>query len=117
MSVSAYKKTIKETESPRKIEQRIFSRITGELEKIQENTDILQPEVKSALWENQRLWMTLRADIVLPDNGLPPALRAQLISIGIWVDNHTQKVLRGEGKVEDLVEVNKSIIKGLKGER
>jgi flagellar protein FlaF len=116
MSVAAYKKTIKETESPRNIEKRVFSKITSNLEKLSdEPDDILKDETKSALWENQRLWMALRADLVLPENSLPPQLRAQLLSLGIWVDNHTQKVLQGKAKIADLVEVNKNIISGLEG--
>lgn len=116
MSVSAYKKTIKETESPRNIEKRVFSRVTGNLEKLEDNPDnYLKAEYKAALWENQKLWMALRSDLVLPENSLPPNLKAQLISIGIWVDNHTQKILRGQGRIVDLVNVNKSIIHGLEG--
>mgnify|MGYP001037783056 CR=1 FL=1 len=116
MSVSAYKKTIKETESPKSIEKRIFSRITGQLEKLEDTPDnVLKPEYKDALWENQKLWMALRADLVLPENSLPPQLKAQLISLGIWVDNHTQKILRGQAKIQDLISVNRNIIAGLEG--
>lgn len=116
MSVSAYKKTIKETESPRNIEKRVFSRITGQLENLEDNPEkVLNQEYKDALWENQKLWMALRSDLVLPENSLPPQLKAQLISLGIWVDNHTQKVLKGQGKIQDLISVNKNIIAGLEG--
>ena len=114
MSVSAYRKTIKETETPRKIEQRVFSKITGDLERIPHNDKgLYTDEQKNALWENQRLWMALRSDLVLPDNNLPTELRAQLISLGMWVDNHTVKVLKGEALISDLVEINRSIIGGL----
>lgn len=116
MSVSAYKKTIKETESPRNIEKRVFTRVTLDLESLNDTPEnALNEETKNALWANQKLWMTLRSDLVLPENSLPAGLKAQLISLGIWVDNHTQKVLQGNAKISDLIEINRSIISGLEG--
>lgn len=116
MSVAAYKQTIKETESPRRIEMRIFSRITGALEKyVGVSADNFDNGAKTALWDNQRLWIALRADLVLPENQLPPVLRAQLISLGMWVDKQTTKVLKGEAGIETLIEINKNIISGLAG--
>ena len=66
-----------------------------------------------ALNWNRRLWMTLQLDLANDTNRLPEALRAQLISVAIWVDRHTSLVLRGDGEVEPLISVNRTIMEGL----
>lgn len=125
MSVSAYKKTMRETETPRSIERRIFSRITAELSKNVTAFDeaesetarrlILTGSLQPALVENTRLWNALRADLGHPDNQLPDELRAQLISLALFVDRQTTAVLGGTGKLAALVAINKAIIEGLAG--
>jgi flagellar protein FlaF len=38
-----------------------------------------------ALHFTRRLWTTFITELAAPDNGLPQELRANLISIGIWI--------------------------------
>lgn len=125
MSVSAYKRTMRETESPREIERRIFSRITAALATYAETHDNAESEMarmqvmagslKQALAENIRLWSALKADLAHPDNALQPDLRAGLLSLALFVERQTRLVLRGEGKVAPLVSTNQRIIEGLAG--
>jgi flagellar biosynthesis activator protein FlaF len=124
MSLSAYKKTIKNTESPRDIERRILSQVTSDLEAIKDSVDGAQaddrksaitPEVRKALWDNQKLWITVKADLMAPENGLTSEIKADLISLAHWVDKQTSEILKGEGVVEPLIEVNRNIINGLSG--
>jgi flagellar protein FlaF len=118
MSIAAYKQTIRETETPRQIEARLLARVTGGLERFV-GLDIEQPAfhegLKAALWENEKLWIAFKSVLVVPENELPPEVRAQLISLAFFVENHTRRVLRGEAKIEALIDVNKSIIAGLNG--
>ncbi|MGD9862228.1 MAG: flagellar biosynthesis regulator FlaF, partial [Pseudodonghicola sp.] len=69
--------------------------------------------LRDALWQNQRVWMAFRTDLAQPGNQLPPELRAAMISLSVWVDTHTRGVLQGKNKVRPLVEINKTIIRGL----
>jgi flagellar biosynthesis activator protein FlaF len=114
MSIAAYQQTIAETEDPRRIEYRLFLRITLELEK---HVDAQMPgeELKAVLWRNQELWNTLRADLLSSDNELPGQLKAGLVSLSFSVDRHTTRVLEGKGGVRLLVDVNRSIMQGLQG--
>lgn len=125
MSVAAYKRTISETESPRQIERRILSRVTGELEAHMAEYDsaaghdrvgLLAQGLRNALWENERIWIALRDDLAEPENRFPPALKAALISLALWVERQTQMVMGGGGEVTPLVEVNRNIIRGLSGD-
>lgn len=125
MSVSAYKRTMREAETPRAIERQIFSRITAALavyaatydtaEDRETRLSIMSGGLQVALAENTRLWSVLKADLARPENALPEALRAQLISLALFVERQTKGVLRGEATVTGLVNINRSIIEGLAG--
>jgi flagellar biosynthesis activator protein FlaF len=124
MSLSAYKKTIKNTESPRDIERRILSQVTSDLEAIRDSVDgveaddrksAITPSIRKALWDNQKLWITVKADLMSPENQLTPEVKADLISLAHWIDKQTSEILNGEGTVEPLIEVNRNIINGLSG--
>ena len=125
MSVAAYKQTIREVENPRDIERRVFSNITYSLEQTGKTFDEAQTRMDrfkalsgglaEALSENQRFWSTLKHDLATPENGLPPALRASLLSLALWVDRHTGQVLAGAAQVEPLISVNRSVAAGLAG--
>jgi flagellar biosynthesis activator protein FlaF len=46
-------------------------------------------------------------------NGLPQALRAQIISLSIWVNKHTSLVIRNQEEIGPLIEINRIIMQGL----
>lgn len=122
---AAYQRTVAETETPRQIERRVMSRLTGELERHQAQyeaaTDlasrlaVLSAGLGQAIWENQRLWLNLVSDLSEPENTLPAPLKASLISIGLWVERQSQLVLRGDAGPAAMIEVNRNIIDGLAG--
>lgn len=59
------------------------------------------------------IWLALQADCALESNLLPDETRAGIISLAIWVDKHSRKVLRGEAEIQPLIDVNRSIMEGL----
>ena len=123
MSVAAYKRTIRESESPKQIEARVFARITGDISRFKSAYDaaqnredriaILADGLRNALAENQRLWIVLRDDLSDEGNALPPALRGQLLSIALWVERQTAQVMGGYPGLSALIDVNSSILAGL----
>ena len=114
MSIAAYQQTIAETEDPRRIEYRLFLRITLELEKHVRGEGNAE-ELKAVLWRNQELWNALRADLLSSDNELPGQLKAGLVSLSFSVDRSTTRVLEGKDGLRLLVDVNRSIMQGLQG--
>ena len=126
MSIAAYKRTIRESESPRQIERRVFLRITHALAQAsatydkaanrEERADILAKDLRHPLAENQKLWSTIKHDLMLPDNGIPPQLKAGLISLALFVERQTATIVGGNGTVGVLVQINESIIAGLSGD-
>lgn len=122
MSIAAYKSNIRQTESPRQIERRIMSRLTGALEAqaaydaaqtTGERLQILSAGLRDTLAENQKFWNELKHDLAFPGNMLPPDLRAALISIALWVDRQTSAVMGGQPGVAALADINRTIMTGL----
>jgi flagellar protein FlaF len=112
MSVQAYQSTMSVTEDPRQTEYRLFGQVTGAL--IDASERELDGAIEAIDW-NRRLWLTLQMALWSDSNRLGDELKAQLISLSIWVDKHSSKVLRGEAEIEPLISVNRSIMEGLAG--
>jgi flagellar protein FlaF len=72
-------------------------------------------EVVVALFQLRRLWTIFLEDLSSPENGLPEALRAGIISIGIWVNREIDRVRSGATTdLNPLIEINQIIRDGLK---
>ncbi|MFT3997250.1 MAG: flagellar biosynthesis regulator FlaF [Asticcacaulis sp.] len=113
MSLQAYQKAAQRTEDPRQTEYRLFGQVTRAL---MEADGLDKSEIgkrMDALDWNRRLWSVLGTDCALPGNGLPEGLRAQIISLSIWVNRHTSMVMRGQEDMTPLIEVNRLIMQGL----
>jgi flagellar protein FlaF len=115
MGLQAYQKAAARSENPREAEYRLFGQVTRALMEADKLPDDKFAEKVEALDWNRRLWSALATDCSQPDNGLPAPLRAQLISISLWVSRHTSAVIRKEESIADLVDINRIIMQGLHG--
>ena len=71
-------------------------------------------EAQGALANLRRLWTIFVEDLSSDANDLPFELRAQLISIGIWVFKEIERLRAGTAKsFTDLIEINAIIRDGL----
>jgi flagellar protein FlaF len=71
-------------------------------------------EAIEAIFFVTKLWNILIEDLASPENGLPQQLRANLISIGIWVLKEAERVRREESEdFSRLIEVCGTIRDGL----
>ena len=115
MSVNAYNTNQRASETPRQTEYRLFAEITRELIQAKERHEKGERDsfVLNAVNRNVELWNVLMIDLVQPENQLPEALRAQLVSIALWVDRHSIAFRHGKAKLDALIEVNRSIMGGL----
>ena len=113
MSLQAYQQASQRAEGPRETEYRLFAEVTRALmDAAQADRRDLKARVGALDW-NRRLWATLSADCANPENRLPDALRASIISLGMFVNRHTSEAIRNGGDIGLLVEVNRSIMQGL----
>lgn len=61
-----------------------------------------------------RLWTVLIEDLASPSNGLPKEMKAQIISIGIWILREIEGIRSGEKRsFSDVIMVSKAIREGL----
>jgi flagellar protein FlaF len=74
--------------------------------------DDLQTKINALDW-NRRMWSTMAADCAQPENALPPALRAQIISLSMWVGRYSSQVMRGKEPIDALIDINRIMMQGL----
>ncbi len=113
LAQSLYAKPTRELGTERGIEYKAFSKVTARLASWNEAKDGF-PELAEALCENQLLWTVLGADVADQGNNLPSQLRAQLFYLTEFTNHQTKKIMKGEAKPEILVEINTSIMRGLR---
>ncbi len=112
MSYTKYKTAQASTETPRQTEYRVFAEVTRSLRDCQAQERV-DASFFSAIDRNRRLWLTLQMDLASEDNRFPDDLKAQIISLAIWVDKHSSLVLRGNATVDSLIVVNRAMMEGL----
>lgn len=71
-------------------------------------------EAVEALLFVRKLWAILVEDLAKPENDLPQKLRADLISIGLWVMREAEQIrLEKSANFKGMIEVSQSIRDGL----
>jgi flagellar protein FlaF len=70
-------------------------------------------KLAEALDWNRRVWSAFASDCSANTNGLPPALRAGIISLSIFISKHSSAVLRGGADLEPLIDINRTVMQGL----
>ncbi|WP_417450194.1 flagellar biosynthesis regulator FlaF [Kordiimonas sp.] len=112
MSYQAYQKAQQSSENPSQVEYRLFAQVTNALIEARDK-NLSGAELVKALDWNRRMWSVLSSDCGTEGNSLPQNLRAGIISLSIWVSKHSSAVMRGAEKVDDLININRTIMEGL----
>lgn len=114
MSLKAYHDVQRAAEDPRQTEYRLFGQVTGALLDIKRDQVKGPPMIEALDW-NRRVWRALADDCLDTRNQLPAPVRAQIVSLSMWVAKYTRKVVRNGAPIDPLIEVNRSIMQGLSG--
>ena len=114
MSHQAYQSTQRVTEDSRTTEYRLFGQVTGALMDAKKNGITGGPLAETVDW-NRRLWGTLAADCMDERNRLPKEVRAQIVSLSLWVTRYSTDVMSKGAWMDQLVEVNRTIMQALQG--
>ncbi|HYM18731.1 MAG TPA: flagellar biosynthesis regulator FlaF [Micropepsaceae bacterium] len=112
MTLRAYQKAQAAGETPRNAEYRLFGQVTGALIEAQSAGVKGKPLVEAIDW-NRRLWSTLAVDCMDEGNRLPKELRAQIVSLSLWVSKYSSEVMRDGATLEPLIDINRTIMQGL----
>lgn len=103
------------TKNSRSVEFQAFANIIAKMKAAAQDDKSAFPSLVAALHENRTLWTILASDIAAPDNGLPDTLRAQIFYLAEFTAHQTSRILRGEGSVESLIDINTAVMLGLGG--
>lgn len=115
MSIQAYQRAATRAEDPRDLEYRALGHVTAGLVRARDAGKADLGALALALHENRRLWRVFAADCAAPENALPQAARARIISLALFVERHTSDVLRTGADIELLIDINRSTMEGLAG--
>ena len=86
-----------------------------ELMEIAQSCGISSKESIEAQFFVNRLWVFFIEDLSSPENSLPDQVKADIISIGIWMLRETEQIRRGESSdFLGLIEVSQAIREGLR---
>jgi len=116
MARSTYSAPRTSTRSYRDIEYEILSRITYEMIHAASVRGNHATFVR-ALHRNRRLWRIFRDDIANKENALPDDLRNNLYQLAGFVELETGNILTGNGDHQVLVEINRTVMRGLLPEK
>ncbi|MEX0283422.1 MAG: flagellar biosynthesis regulator FlaF [Paracoccaceae bacterium] len=109
---SAARGTIK---TPRSVEYEALAGITARMRSASEKGSAGFSDLASALHENRRIWTVFAVESADEANQLPLELRAGIVSLAGFVQQHSSKVLARSGAIEPLLDVNTAIMRGLRG--
>ncbi|MEO0392794.1 MAG: flagellar biosynthesis regulator FlaF [Pseudomonadota bacterium] len=117
---AAYQQSQNATQDPRHVEYRLLGQVTAALitaqqvwEKSKADVEAKKQVVDAALW-NRNVWSAFRTDLLDEGNQLPKELKAQLISISLFIERETNSIMTGDADFEALIDINQQIIEGLR---
>ena len=113
--VAAYAQQQKRNLSPREVEAMAFTKAALMLEDAKKVTQNIN-EYSKALRFNHLLWTIIQADLTDPENQLPPEIKANVMSLSIFVDKQTTKALRSSNAtdLDVLININRNLAAGLR---
>lgn len=98
---------------PRRAEAAILSNLAARMIRAGEVGAAGFPALVAAAHENRKFWQIAAEDLASPENGLPAGLRAQLLSLAMFVERETAHVLAGRRPADALIEINRAVARGL----
>lgn len=113
--LKAYQGAQQKNMTPREAEAMAFTKAAAMMEDAKRNPGD-ETLLAQALRFNQLFWTILQADIADPNNGLPNELKANIMSLSIFVDKQVARAFRS-GKPEDLdalISINRNLAMGLR---
>jgi flagellar protein FlaF len=110
----SYAEVLDETPKGARERERLAIAHSIELLEAAEQKGVRSREAIEALLFVRRLWAVFIEDLAEADNDLPKALRADLISIGLWIIREAEQIrLEKSSNFRGIIEVSQSIRDGL----
>lgn len=112
----AYARVAQETVEPRELEARLLLNAAAKLQAVRDEWDQKPPSALSnALLYNRRLWIVFIDAVIRDDNKLAPAIRQNVLNLGIFVMAETFSLMTAPKRehLENLIRINRAIASAL----
>ena len=110
----SYAEVLDETPKGARERERMAIERSIELLAMAEQQGVRSREAVEALLFVRRLWAHFIEDLAKPENDLEPALRGELISIGLWVMKEAERIRMEESdNFKGIIDVSTAIRDGL----
>ena len=116
LAISGYAENAVTVRNDRRSEYDVFARVTKALRDTATKAKTEFPAHAEALHLNRRLWTALVVDVADPANPIPADLKARIMYLSEFTQQHTRKILREGASVMPLLEINMAVMRGLKSE-
>ncbi len=111
---TAYKSSVRSIGSERGLEYQVFSKVTRELAAASPKAHDYHAKLATALHNNLKLWTFIAGEVANENNPLPPQLRASIFYLAEFTRHQTAKIQAGESDPDVLVDINTSMMRGLR---
>jgi flagellar protein FlaF len=110
-----YKNVARQTSSPRELEATLLLQAAARLQSVHDSWDHDKSQLDAALHYNRKLWSVFLSEMTDANNPMPKNVRQNVANIGLFVMNHTVKVMNDPrpDHLGSLININREIAAGL----
>jgi flagellar protein FlaF len=107
----------RQTSSPRELEATLLLQAAARLQSVHDSWDHNKSQLDDALLYNRKLWSVFLSEMTDSNNPMPKSVRQNVANIGLFVMNHTVKVMNDPrpDHLDSLISINREIAAGLLG--
>ena len=116
-AAQAYKNVARQSSNPRELEATLLLQAAAKLQSVHDSWDENSGQLDEALLYNRKLWSVFLSEMTDGKNPMPRAVRQNVANIGLFVMNHTVKVMADPAPqhLGSLISINREIAAGLLG--
>ena len=116
-AAQAYKNVARQSSNPRELEATLLLQAAAKLQSVHDSWSENSGQLDEALLYNRKLWLVFLSEMTDGKNPMPRAVRQNVANIGLFVMNHTVKVMADPGPqhLGALISINREIAAGLLG--
>ena len=116
-AAQTYKNVARQTSNPRELEATLLLQAAARLQSVHDSWDQKRTQLDDALLYNRKLWSVFLSEMTDAANPMPKAVRQNVANIGLFVMNHTVKVMNDPrpDHLGSLISINREIAAGLLG--
>ncbi len=111
----AYAAVAAPTRTPRSAEYEAVARVTQKLQTAHSQGAQGFRALVDAAHLNRRMWRIFAIDVADKANPLPADLKARIVYLSEFTQQHTSKVLARQASARPLIDINLAVLRGLRG--